>query len=188
MRHLASLLREQCLGLYYSLCEGVVVRVASWCSRREKLGSRLQTGGVWRWLRLALSKFEGPLLGHLLGLRGGRLRGECVPPVTKQTMWTLEIQSETRTQAGRITAHSQLRWSFYTKITWLKKLKFPDNDNVIEYTAFSFKFLTVFLTWYMRSSPASSIALSISSSFCRSPEIALCISGATSSSMFLRPA
>lgn len=74
-----------CVGLSLE-GEGVVVSVASWRYCGEKFRRGLQAGGVWWRLRLALRELEGPLVGHLLGLRVGALAGEGVHPVTEQTV------------------------------------------------------------------------------------------------------
>lgn len=68
-----------------SLCKSVVVGVAFWCRRSEKIRVRRSFG-------LAVGELEWPLIGHVLGVLVGWIGGERVPTVTKQTVRSLQIQ------------------------------------------------------------------------------------------------
>lgn len=68
-----------------SLCKSVVVGVAFWCCRGEKIR-------VWRSFRLGVGELEWPLIGHMLGVLVGWIGGELVPAVTEQTVRSLQTQ------------------------------------------------------------------------------------------------
>lgn len=68
-----------------SLCKSIVVGVAFGCRRGDKIRGRRSFG-------LTVGEPEWPLIGHVLGLLVGWIRGERVPTVTKQTVRTLQIE------------------------------------------------------------------------------------------------
>lgn len=68
-----------------SLCKSIVVGVAFWCRRGDKIRVRRSFG-------LAVGELEWPLVGHVLGVLVGWIVGERVPMVTEQTVGSLQIQ------------------------------------------------------------------------------------------------
>lgn len=69
-----------------SLSKGVVVGVAFWCRRGEEVRLRRSFG-------LAVGEPEWPLIGHVLGVLAGCVRGECVSTVTEQSVRSLQTQA-----------------------------------------------------------------------------------------------
>lgn len=140
---------------------------------------------VARWVLwffwLALGNLQRPHASHLGGVGVALLHGEGVHMVPKQPTCPL------RKGNGELRPDWNYALPFYSeccRFGW----EWVCVCMCLHTYCISSGFSVCPPTLKMASSAASSIARSISSSFIRSPEMALCSSGAASSSMLLRPA